>query len=61
MMPKIVGVTHVFIYQVGKFNYILALQKGKGVDSNTFPHCLGIPPLRPWTTFCNPGAVILPE
>ena len=39
MMPKIVGVTHVFVYQVGKFNYISVLQKGKGVDSNTFPHC----------------------
>ena len=49
MMAKIVGVTHIFINQVRKFNYISILQKEKGVDSNTsppppppFPFCIGI-------------------
>ena len=37
MMAKIVGVTHIFINQVRKFNYISILQKEKGVDSNTSP------------------------
>ena len=37
MMAKIVGVTHIFIYQVPKFNYFSTLQKGKGVDSHTSP------------------------
>ena len=35
MMAKIVGVTHILINQVRKFNYISILQKEKGVDSNT--------------------------
>ena len=49
MMAKIVGVSHIFINQVRKFNYISILQKEKGVDSNTsplppppFPFCIGI-------------------
>ena len=33
MMAKIVGVTHILINQVRKFNYISILQKEKGVDS----------------------------
>ena len=37
MMAKIVGVTHILINQVRKFNYISILQKEKGVDSNTSP------------------------
>ena len=32
MMAKIIGVTHIFIDQVPKFNYFSILQKGKGVD-----------------------------
>ena len=40
MMAKIVGVTHIFIYQVRWFNYISILQKGEGVDSNAFPPAL---------------------
>ena len=46
MMAKIVGVTHIFINQVRKFNYISILQKEKSVDSNTspppFPFWIGI-------------------
>ena len=45
MMAKIVGVTHIFINQVRKFNCISILQKEKGVDSNTsppFPFWIGI-------------------
>ena len=43
-MPKIIGVTHIFIYQVPIFNYFsISLQKGKGVD-HTSPS-LPSPPL----------------
>ena len=49
MMAKIVGVTHIFINQVRKFNYISILQKEKGVDSNTSP-----PPLLPFLNW-NPA------
>ena len=37
MMAKIIGVTHIFIYQVPKFKYFSTLQKGKGVDSHITP------------------------
>ena len=48
MMAKIIGVTHVFIDQMPKFNYFSILQKGKGVDHTSLPlTCLGISPLRP--------------
>ena len=47
-MPKIIGVTHVFIYQVPIFNdFSISLQKGKGVD-HTSPS-LPSPAPRPWT------------
>ena len=37
MMAKIIGVTHIFVYQVPKFNYFSILQKGKGVDHTSPP------------------------
>ena len=37
MMAKIIGVTHVFIDQMPKFNYFSILQKGKGVDHTSPP------------------------
>ena len=37
-MPKIIGVTHIFIYQVPIFNYFsISLQKGKSVDTPPLP------------------------
>ena len=37
-MPKIIGVTHIFIYQVPLFNYFsISLQKEKGVDHTSPP------------------------
>ena len=34
---NIIGVTHIFVDQVRKFNYFSILQKGKGVDSHISP------------------------
>ena len=46
MMTKIVVDTHIFIYQVCKFNNFSILQKGKGNHNpNPLLPCLGIPPL----------------
>ena len=47
MMAKIVGVTHIFINQVRKLNYISILKKVKGFYRNPsppppFPFCIGI-------------------
>ena len=37
MTAKIIGVTHIFIYQVPKFNFFSILQRGKGVDHTSPP------------------------
>ena len=48
MMSKIIGVKHIFIYEVPKFNYFSILQKRKGVVHSS-------PPL-PWNPIStDPG------